>query len=145
MTAQFSEALLIDGETVGMFTNPLDAYFSLGGKQPAFDWRYSSALWRGYLGTWEVVDERLYIIKLTCYLEGGAEATLADVFPGYIDRVFAHWYTGTLRIPKGERLKYVHMGYSSTYERDLLIDVEKGFLQQRRIRENEMPPEEARK
>lgn len=44
MTAQFSESLLLDGEAVGMFTNPLDTYFSLGGKQPAFDWRYSTAL-----------------------------------------------------------------------------------------------------
>ncbi len=145
MTAQFSETLHIDGETVGMCTNPLGTYFSLGGKQPLFDWRYSTALWRGYLGTWEVVDERLYLVKLTCYLEAGVEATLADVFPGYPDRVFAHWYTGTLRIPQGERLKYVHQGYQSTYEKDLLIDVEKGVLKQRRIRENQMPPEESRK
>jgi hypothetical protein len=145
MTAQFSEALLIDAEAVGICTNPLDSYFSLGGKRPAFDWRYSTALWRGCIGTWEIVDERLYLTKLTCYLEGGTEATLVDVFPGYPDRVFAHWYTGTLRIPKGERLKYVHMGYSSTYEKDLLFDVEKGVLQQRRIRENEMPQEDSRK
>ncbi len=44
MTAQFSESLLLNGEAVGMFTNPLDTYLSLGGEQPAFDWRYSTAL-----------------------------------------------------------------------------------------------------
>ena len=142
MTAQFSESLHIDGEKVGMCTNPLGFYFSLGGKRPAFDLHYSTALWRGYIGTWEIIDDRLYLIELHCHLEGGNQATLADVFPGYPDRVFAHWYTGTLRIPKGERLKYVHMGYESTYEKDLLIDVERGVLQQRRLRENEIPKED---
>ena len=145
MTAQFSEALDIDGEIVGMFTNPLDSYFSLGGKRPAFDCHSFSALWRGYVGTWEIVSERLYLIKLTGNLEGGAEATLVDVFPCYPDRVFAHWYTGTLRIPKGKQLKYVHMGYATSFEKDLLIDVERGVLQERRLRENEMPPEESTK
>lgn len=71
---------------------------------------------------------------------GGTETNLLEtVFPGYPDRVFAHWYSGTLRIPQGNTLKYVHMGYQSTYERDLLIEVERGVIGDVRIRENEMP------
>jgi hypothetical protein len=53
---------------------------------------------------------------------------LATVFPKYPDRVFAHWYTGNLRVPQGKRLHYVHMGYGSTYVRDLFLEIEKGVL-----------------
>ena len=71
------------------------------------------------------------------YPEEGAN--LETVFPGYPDRVFAHWYTGTLRVPQGKVLKYVHMGYQSTFESDMLIDVERGVVGEVRIRENEVP------
>jgi len=36
------------------------------------------------------------------------------------------WFTGKLRVPQGELLQYVHMGYSSTYEKELVITVEAG-------------------
>ena len=71
-------------------------------------------------------------------LNGPGTNLLETVFPGYPDRVFAHWYSGTLRIPQGEILKYVHMGHQSTFERDMLIDVERGVIGEVRIRENEV-------
>ena len=42
--------------------------------------------------------------------------------------VFAEWFSGKLRIPLGETLQYVHMGYGSLYEKDLFIAVEKGIV-----------------
>ena len=50
------------------------------------------------------------------------------MFPGYPERVFAHWYSGRIRVPRGKLLKYVHAGYASIYERDLLLDFERGVL-----------------
>lgn len=41
-------------------------------------------------------------------------------------KVEASWFTGTLRIPDGERISYVHMGYGSKYEREIMIKVENG-------------------
>ncbi|MGH8560276.1 MAG: hypothetical protein ACRESZ_23055 [Methylococcales bacterium] len=41
----------------------------------------------------------------------GDDATLATIFP---DKVFAHWDSGTIRIPRGKMLEYGHMGYGST-------------------------------
>lgn len=58
-------------------------------------------------------------------LEDGTPASLASVFPEFPERVFAHWYSGTRRIPQGRRLQYVHMGYGSTCERDLLLEIER--------------------
>ena len=107
----------------------------MGGTRPPFT-ANCTALWRGYVGSWEIVDDRLYLVGIKGELEGGAEASLTSVFPDFPQRVFAHWFSGTIRIPQGKRLKYVHMGYGSTYERDLLLDVDRGVLVTSRIRRN---------
>jgi hypothetical protein len=38
-------------------------------------------------------------------------------------------------------LKYVHGGYASTYEYDLLIQVKQGVVLERTARKNERPPQ----
>lgn len=135
MTAQFAERLLYQGENYAMCTNPLTDYFELGGDQPRFV-ATSTALWRGYIGSWEIVDKRLYLVALEGVLQGGASATLETVFPGFPDRVFAHWYSGTVRLPRGELLNYVHGGYASTFEMDILLDFERGILTGGTVRHN---------
>lgn len=126
-----------------MCTHPLGDFFALGGINPGFgqEWPLDcTALWRGYIGTWEVLGDRLYLVAIhKLVLNGPGTNFLETVFPGFPDRVFAHWYSGTLRIPQGRTLKYVHMGHQSTYERDLLIDVERGVIGDVRIHENEIP------
>ncbi len=118
-----------------MCTEPLGDYFAFGGNKPEFEFT-CTALWRGYVGTWDVINDRLYIVSLTGTLKDGAEATLETVFPGYPDRVFAHWYSGTLRIPEGKILEYVHMGYGSTYERDRILKIENGVVVGCHLRQN---------
>jgi len=135
MTAQISEGLIYECQQLSMCTNPLGDYFAMGGDRPRFE-NNCTALWRGYVGTWEIVDGRLYLTELRGDLEGGGEASLATIFPDYPDRVFAHWYSGTIRIPQGKLLNYVHMGYGSTYERDLFLEIEKGVLKNTRVRQN---------
>ncbi|WP_144731151.1 MULTISPECIES: hypothetical protein [Comamonadaceae] len=135
MTAQIAERLKFKGEEVAMCTNPLSDYFAMGGFNPRFE-SNCTALWRGYVGNWEIVNDRLYLIGLNGTLEDGTEASLATIFPDFPERVFAHWYSGTIRIPQGKQLEYVHMGYGSTFERDLFLDVERGVVVATRERHN---------
>ncbi len=135
MTAQIGEKLIYDGRKVSMCTEPLSDYFAFGGHRAEFEFT-CTALWRGYVGTWEIVNERLYLVGLTGTLKDGRDATLETVFPGYSDRVFAHWYSGTLRIPEGKQLEYVHSGYDSTYERDRFLKIENGVVVGSRVRQN---------
>ncbi len=100
MTAQISEKLLFEGEKHAMCTNPLGDYCALGGELPRFA-SNCTALWRGYVGTWEIINDRLYLIELHGELESGQDADLETVFPGYGERVFAHWYSGVIRLPQG--------------------------------------------
>lgn len=135
MTAQVSERLIFEGSEYSMCSEPLGDFFGFGGRRPEFRSPHT-ACWRGYVGTWEVIDGRLYLTQLKGWLKNGDEATLETVFPGYGERVFAHWFTDTVRLPQGKQLKYVHMGYGSTYERDLLLRFSKGELIERSVREN---------
>lgn len=127
MTAQIAERIKIDGETMAMCTEPLGDFFRLSGEKVAFA-ANCTALWRGYVGEWEIVSNRLYLIGLSGTLKDGSDAALEDIFPGFPSRVFAHWFSGRVRIPKGKLLKYVHGGYGSTYEQDLFIDFRHGVV-----------------
>lgn len=42
--------------------------------------------------------------------------------------VHAFWFTGDLKIPKGKMISYVHMGYMSTYEKEIILEIENGVV-----------------
>jgi hypothetical protein len=136
MTAQVSETLWYEGKKQGMCSEPLSAYFDLTGESPAFA-EMDTSCWRGYVGEWEIRDDRLYLIGLEGRLVNGEEANLESIFPKFPDRVFAHWYSGTIRLPQGKLLNYVHGGYLSVYERDLLLTFEKGIIVGTETRKND--------
>ena len=135
MTAQIAEKLNYEGQQLSMCSEPLGNYFAFTGINPGFE-SNCTALRRGYVGTWEIVEGRLYLIGLRGALLEGGDASLATIFPDFPNRVFAHWYSGTIRIPQGKMLKYVHAGYGSKYERDLFLDIERGVVKNTRVRHN---------
>lgn len=135
MTAQIAERLHFEGREVPMCAEPLHDYFELAGQQPKFAFT-NTALWRAYVGTWEIREGRLYLIALRGTLEDGSAANVATIFPDFPERVFAHWFSGTLRIPQGKLLRYVHMGYGSEYESDLLIEIESGVMMKSKVNAN---------
>lgn len=135
MTAQIAEKLKYEGQQLSMCGEPLGDYFALGGFNPGFQYN-CSARWRGYVGSWDIWQNRLYLIGLEGTLKDGRSATVEALFPGFPDRVFAHWYSGTVRIPQGKLLQYMHGGYASVYERDLFLEVEKGVVTKTTVIEN---------
>lgn len=62
MTAQAGELLLLNGERVWMQTLPLEAFWDANPPRP-YMIAESSAEWRGYIGEWEISDQRLYLRK----------------------------------------------------------------------------------
>ncbi len=135
MTAQISESILYEDKQRSLLSCPLGDYFHLSSKESPFNGN-CTALWRGYLGDWEITHDRLYLTGLKAGFDEENKTTLEDVFPGFKDRVFAHWYTGQLRIPDGEQIEYMHMGFGSQYERDILITVRQGVIEKVSIIEN---------
>ena len=130
MTAQVSEKLIYKGQELKLCSEPLHTYLETIRGDLKFV-AHSSANWRGYVGTWCIEDERLYLAKLTGTVREGEferSVDLGYLFPNYIDGVFAHWVTGELRCVQGGLLKYVHMGFSSTYEKDFFIRIQNGVV-----------------
>lgn len=137
LTAQTPEKILLDGEMLDLCTEPLGHYFYFGGTQPDFAPRATSC-WRSYIGTWEIRNGRLYLVGIDAKHRDRNPVKLEDIFPGYPERVFAHWFTGILRCPRGPMLAYEHMGYGSVFEEDILLYVKQGVLMSREVRTNDV-------
>jgi hypothetical protein len=138
MTAQTPECLWYRGVELALCTEPLKMFSGVSLVQSPYEY-HSTSLWRGYVGTWAIESVRLYLKAMQrCKRVDGklTNVGLEDLFPGYPDGVFAHWFTGELRCPRGALLKYVHGGYLSIYEEDLFIRVQRGVVIDERVVRN---------
>ncbi|MBK8257821.1 MAG: hypothetical protein IPK82_34780 [Polyangiaceae bacterium] len=128
MTAQSHEVLILDGKKTSMaFCPPLPEGHPrvLESATRNDGLGFVTSCWRGYVGTWEVKGEKFYLVGLRGKFR---------VLPG--GPIFADWFSGVLRIPRGERLHYVHMGFGSVYEEELHITIEKGEVVGRKVIDN---------
>lgn len=132
MTAQCPDCIRIAGREQRLYSTPLDQYFELAGIEPDFE-SPSTALWRGYVATWEIVDDRLYLVELESNLPDERTGNLGDLFPGFPERVFAHWYHGELRIPQGPEIGYVHAGFGTIHKWMLCFTVRGGVVTGRQV------------
>lgn len=135
MTIQFSETLVLDGQPQRMVSCPLNIYLTLSGTRHPFS-EASTACHRGYVGKWEIVEDRLYLAGIHAHLLEDKPASLSCIFPGYPKRVFAHWFTGLLQIPQGGRIEHINMGFGGATERDLFIEVRRGVQVRCWVRDN---------
>ena len=118
MTAQCRERLIYNGEEYYLATEPLASYLI------KYDIRFiapHTACWRGYIGSWLIEDNKLYLVDLKANISENNKKYGADkevgldfLFPGQT-KVFANWYSEVIHIPHGKMMKYVHQGYASLH------------------------------
>ena len=151
-TAQDPDKLIVNGDTVRIFSNPLEAYLSKKGQYTKFviygdtvrvrsnPWEegertiggieltpHSTGLWRGYVATWRLENDSLFLVRLQKGYENQAEDFNIRKEFG-TDRVFAGWVTETIIVPQGKLLQYVHAGYGSLYEGEKYYEIKGGKL-----------------
>ena len=130
MTAQLHENLIINGKVSSMAFCPTlpsndaristlsdDEIIAEMAQKQTHRLVLSTACWRGYIGTWEIEDDRFYLVKL----EGRFKLQTDQP-------ILADWFTGVIRIPQGKLLHYVHMGFASVYEQELHLKIEAGIV-----------------
>lgn len=130
-TGQAGDILIFKGDTLTLFSNPLEHYLdnkperTINGKK--LEWT-STACYRGYRATWELTNDSLFLIRIQkgCYSETPEYFDLKSEFGS--DRVFAEWFTGKTLAPKGKQIHYVHSGYESFYEKELVLTFAEGLL-----------------
>ena len=136
-TGQQGDILLLNGKRYSIFTNPLEPFLRNNpDKLPKSD-VVSTSLWRGYVATWNVKNDRLMLVDVAILqsiakpgergLSTELASVMARVFPGQKE-VIASWFTGNIIVPDGKLVNYVHMGYASTYEKYILLRVEQGTV-----------------
>ena len=137
MTDQIPDTLNFEGQEHRVENHPLDQYFKLA--KIEHDTPYTNtALWRGYVGTWEIKNSRLYLLSLTYPLRDESTLSIETYFPGYPNRVFAHWYCGVLETRFGKLLK-IWGNWRRTYEHDCRIAIERGVVTGADVTTNEVP------
>lgn len=121
MTAQFGEKLIYKVMYYHMATGPLRDYLIKKNIQFVSP---NTACCSGYYSAWAIKNDKLFLIELIDYIKDYKEICKNYLFHG-IDEVFAYWFTGTIRFPIGKSLEYIHLGYCSTYEKDLILHFDK--------------------
>jgi hypothetical protein len=150
-TPQAPDKLIHKGKTYMLFANPLESFYRTGQSKPRFQIAprtWSSGNERGYVATWEVKDENLYLIGIDSWIceslgsDNCKKADLKEMFgERYHDgRVKADWFSGELRMPEGKVLQYVHLGYDSLFERDTFLTVEAGKITDEKVIDNTQKP-----
>ena len=130
-TAQYPDKIFYNNKEYSLLTNPLEKYFEKNEDKRPKGGVISSALWRGYIATFEVNENQLFVkdINIQIWNEKSDssewKSVINEVFP-QIEQRKIEWFNGLLTLPYGEQINYVHMGYGSTYENYILIEIEKG-------------------
>ncbi|MCM3874418.1 MAG: hypothetical protein ND895_27320 [Pyrinomonadaceae bacterium] len=146
-TSQQPDVLIHKGKSFDLFANPLEGFYKGKGTRPSFRVKpnvISTGNWRGYVATWTIENGFLYLLKIDAWIcrdwdeKTCRKVNLKDLFGSrYIQgRVRADWFSGDLRMPDGELLQYVHMGYGSVYERELTFRVESGKVVKESVVDN---------
>lgn len=151
-TAQIPDRIIYKDTIYSLHTNPLNEFFKKNPDKKPKPSMMSSALWRGYVATFEIINNQLILkdieIKESASFEEMIKedyeekwrSVLNEVFPNQ-DTVKMDWYSGVLVIPYGKRKQYIHMGYASLFSNYILLEINNGELKE----EKEMDGEEYQK
>lgn len=143
-TGPAPDILVWKGDTLQVFSNPLELRSDIDSLRPKLfgieEAGVNTACWRGYIAEWKIVAKELYLTNiLSCeYFQDSIKADLETVFPSEFESglVKATWVTGTFLIPKGKLIHYVHSGYDSFYETELVLTFDHGRLVDQRTYDN---------
>ena len=130
-TAQFGDILIFNKDTVSIFSNPLEQYFELKKERTINGDELEgmcTALWRGYVATWEIENDSLFLVRIQINYCGDNPIDLDLVGEFGKDRIFANWFNGEIRSQIGSMLSYMHAGYGSVYEREQFFKIKEGSI-----------------
>ena len=143
-TGQAGDRLIWNGDTLKVFNNPLNLRRDLNTLRPKLfgeeEGGWMTSCWRGYIAEWTIIDEEIYLTNIfSCtYFEDSIKSDLKLVFDTEYEngKVKATWITGKLKIPKGKLIHYVHDGYQSFYETELVLTFKNGLLTEQKEYDN---------
>ena len=125
MCIQIKDIIFVKGIKYDLYTTPLISYWNRRHPKPQIRLT-NSTCWRGYVASWEVSDDSLYLIDIIYYSQKG-DLGLDYLFPQNTGKIKADWYTGGLKIPLGNELFREHME-DPVYDSDWFLSIKKGSV-----------------
>jgi hypothetical protein len=114
-TVQMQELIKIDDKEERMIAEPLSTYLDDPKNWAVFKQYIGvdnlgncSALWRSYRGHWEIKNSKLFLTELeldACSRGSKKLFPLSKLFPNRPQPIFADWYSGTIKVQRGETTK----------------------------------------
>ena len=148
-TAQSPDTIMYDNKVYDLFSNPLESFYREKSSRPQFRIEpntFSSGNQRGYVAVWAIEDSVLYLRGIKSWVcdhdaQGDSNCQRADLKELFGEklkegRIQADWFSGELRFPEGKMLEYVHGGYATVFERDIILKVEAGKVVGKTIVDN---------
>ena len=96
MSTQTPELLKYQGEKRSFHEEPLASYLEFHEIDDRF-LSYSSENERGYIGLWEILDNKLHLVDLKGFNHKMKLIGMLDIFLD-ADAIFAGWYSGEINI-----------------------------------------------
>ena len=136
MTVQAGDLLIYMGELHSTHSQPLETYIKkINLPHPIVS--PNTACKRGYYATWEIKDNKLFLVKWKGYILDYMNVDIEYLFPGE-KVVFANWFTGEIYYPLGELVEWfvdyidLHQGVSCLeFENGILIkETQKWYTQE---------------
>jgi hypothetical protein len=133
-TAQIGDLLIEGNDTSWINSNPLEEYFKKKGNRKIGTTDLGSsfsctALWRGYVATWRLENDSLFLVRIQSnYCDIPSDILLEPEFGK--SRIFASWVNSIVVKPLGEMLQYIHDWYRSIYEGKKFYTFHNGMLRE---------------
>ena len=134
-TVQHKDILCYDGETYGLKDYYLEDYFEKHPKKKPKTEISSTALWRGYIATYTVYDNQIYLTDLQIQVQDKSsneifatkwKSVFKDFSPNS-DRFLIKWINDLILLPIGVPIDYED-GYGITHSQYEIIEIKNGII-----------------
>lgn len=131
-TPQVSDLIIIENDTLPLYSLPLEKYLSENNiLENVFDkYGFSTGCYRSYQAIWKIQDDSLFLVKLKSCLDDTINIPLSLIFGDMSlqNHIFAYWLSDTLWIETGEKVFYEHIGWGWYYNKEKAISITKGVI-----------------
>jgi len=143
-TPQIPDFIIYNKDTLLLLAYPLQSYQpneNFASPKNLFNIEdcFSTGCWRGYIATWEIINNKLYLTQIRnhCYRFidstrnfGSEYADLKALFPKKYKngKVFADWVTRKIYAPFGKQLLSGYDVFDSVYEYEYEFNIENGIV-----------------